>query len=94
MTDEKVTVIATPKDAIKLLKRQRGKGMALFISVGQLAPIEGEEGRVFPILGNVRVTLGAAVRFIEGAYSETLAARGARIRVTTWGKCIFIGDAA
>lgn len=94
MTDEIVTMVTTPDEAIKFLKRQRGKGMAFFVCVGQLAPIVGEEGRAFPILGNVRVTMGAAIQFVVNAYSKTLVARGARIQVRTLGKCVFIGGAA
>lgn len=81
-------------EAIKVIKRQRGKGMALFVSAGQLAPIAGTEDRVFPISGNVRVTQAAAIAFVEGAYRGVLTERGALVALRGLGRCLFIGNPA
>jgi len=84
----------TRDEAIKFIKQQRGKGMALFISCGQQAPIAGVEGRVFPIVGNIPVTMPAAIMFLGNAYSDVLCGRGAVVKMRGLGKCIFIGEAA
>lgn len=87
----------TPEQAIKFLRVRRAKGRASFhIAVGQHAPIEGKEGRVFPVMAYVDVTMKAAERFITSAYSDALVERGARITIsyTEDSPCIFIGTAS
>lgn len=86
--------VMSRNDAVKLVKRQRGKGITLFINVGQHAPIVNEPGRVFPIISNVEVTMPAALGFLERAYSDILVNRGAQVRVCGLGKCLFIGQPA
>lgn len=89
-----INEVMSRDEAIKQVKRQRGKGMTLFVSVGQHAPIADEPGKVFPITGNVEVTMPAAIDFLQSAYSDVLVNRGARVHIRGLGKCLFIGQPA
>lgn len=92
-----IELTLTPEEAVKFLKNRRAKGRAnLLLAVGQHAPVEGKEDRVFPVMAYVEVTLKAAERFILDAYPAALVERGARIRVmhSNDSPCIFIGLSA
>lgn len=84
--------VMTPTDALAFIRKARGK--SLYVSVGQTAPIAGESGHCFPIMGNVPVTRKVALKFVADAYSETLANRGAMCVIHTYYDCVFIGRAA
>lgn len=89
--DERTIYLVTPAEAFRIIRKQKG---TLFISVGQHAPIESDADKVFPIIGNIRVSHAAAVKFIKDAYSDTLVNRGARLKITIMGTCLFIGQPA
>lgn len=84
----------TKEQALKFIRRQRGKNMTLFISVGQEAPILDKPDRIFKVCGNVEVTMPAALKFIDFTYSDSLCSRGALVHISGLGQCIFIGRAA
>lgn len=89
MDEQKVTQMK-PTEAVKFLKRQRGQSKAIFVYCGHYANIEGSD-KVFPIGGNAKVTLGNAVKFVKDSYSGIMESRGALVKITELGRCIFIG---
>lgn len=92
--EESVKHVLTPAQAQAFVRKLRGKGKTLFISVGQSAPIAGQEGYAFPIIGNVPVSHKVAMKFLADAYSQVLADKGAMCVIRTLGNCVFIGRAA
>ena len=81
-----------PSEVERRIRRLRGK--KLFISVAQRAPITGDEGRVFPIIGHVPVSRRQALDFMRRAYSDVLRKRGALCAWSELGCCVFIGRAS
>lgn len=95
MTEERkneywIDELMTIEEAVKFIKRQRGKSMTLFIRVQQDGQIPTKPGYSFPISGNVEVTARVAIKFVENAY-KNFEPRGARVHVRGLGKCVFIG---
>lgn len=89
---ESTELVLTPADALAFIRKARG--MSLFISVGQTAPIADKPGYCFPIGGNVPVTRKLALKFVADAYSGIMAAKGAMCVIRTLRGCVFIGRGA
>lgn len=82
----------TPAEAEAFVRKARGK--TLFIACGQAAPCADNPGYVFPVMGHVKVTRKAAIKFICEVYSATMQSKGALCVITTLSDCVFIGRAA
>lgn len=89
---ESIEHILTPAEALAFIRGQRGK--ALFIAVGQSAPIADKPGYCFPISSLVPVTRKVALKFVADAYSEVMASKGALCSIRALGDCVFIGRGA
>lgn len=87
MIDIKVTI--SPANAIKRVKKE-ARGRKVYVMAHNHAPISGVEGKVFPTLAVVPVSVKDAVRYIADAYGG-FAERGALVPLHISERCIFIG---
>lgn len=94
ITSEHVTHVLTPLQAEAFIRKLRGKGRTLFVSVGQSAPAAGRAGYAFPVSANVQVSHKQAMKFLADAYSQVMRDKGAMCQIRTLSSCVFIGSAA
>lgn len=92
--EESIKHVLTPAQAQAFVRKLRGKGHTLFVSVGQPAPIVDKPGYCFPVMGSVTVSHKQAIKFLADAYSPVMASKGAMCVIRTLGNCVFIGQAS
>jgi len=81
----------TPDEAIKTLRRLRGKGYCYHLWVTQLA-LEPSGDMGYRLSNTVNVSLETACEFIRSTYrSKVVAEKDLRVQVTIRTRTIFIG---
>lgn len=91
---DETEMLMTIDAACKFIRASRiraSRNRAIHIAVHQHAPIEGDDGKVFPIYGHIKVSAPAACKFVEDAY-KGFEERGGRVRINVLGSCMFVGQ--
>ncbi|WP_124800643.1 hypothetical protein [Paraburkholderia phosphatilytica] len=68
--------------ALKMIRNAPG-GARFFVTAHLELPIDGDDGKCFRTCQGIKVSRNEALKFIDGALSETLSERGGRIRIRT-----------
>lgn len=78
----------TRKEAIKRVNTLK-RGRRVFLHVMQEGKIDADT--FVTVSNNVRVSVVAAVDYLENTYTDRLMDKGARIQLTWCDSCLFVG---